>query len=154
VEITSGPRWQRVCGPFNYSFGKNTRTEYNGLKEEDISKKDRLREFVILAQEAYIVSATPPAIDYSRNVDPTFRDDLTRRSRAFLLRLSIDVKYIVVKLLEGLPLRRAKILHGWIQDDSEYSWAKLTYKQKQYLLRDKKTLHKRLKEGLIWKNTI
>ena len=111
-------------------------------------KRDRLRDFIVLCQEGYILAADPPSVDYARNVEPTDRDDLTRRSRHYLLRLSIDVKWIVADLLVSLPLRRAQVLHAWIQDDTEYSWARLTYEQRKRLERDRATLAKRLAEGL------
>ena len=113
-----------------------------------MTKRDRLRDFITLCREGYILAADPPAVDYARNVEVTERDDLTRRSRPYLLRLSIDVKYIVADLLVKLPRRRAEVLHSWILNDTDYAWSNLTYSQRMYLKRDRGTLAVRLHAGL------
>jgi len=102
-----------------------------------VGKRDKLHEFISLAQEAYVLAAAPPAIDYTKNIDPTFRDDLTRRSRAFLLRFSIDVKYTVHAYLESLPKNRAEVLINWIHDGSEYEKYRLSYKKRMLLKIDR-----------------
>ena len=113
-----------------------------------LTKRDRLRDFITLCREGYILAADPPAVDYARNVEVTERDDLTRRSRPYLLRLGIDVKYIVADLLVKLPRRRAEVLHSWILNDTDYAWSNLTYSQRMYLKRDRGTLAVRLHAGL------
>lgn len=113
-----------------------------------IQKRDQLRLFLRWAVEAYNVATDPPACNYSRSIDAHERDDINQFSRAYLLRLSIDVKWIVADLLVKLPKRRAKVLHSWLQDESEYSWAQLTYRQRTDLKRDRATLADRLRAGI------
>lgn len=106
---------------------------------------DKLREFIIWAIECYEVSAQPPAVNYSRRIDPTFRDDVNGYSRAYLLRLGIDAKYALNETLERLPLNRADVLLGWIVKDEMYYWHNLTYKQQFFLKIDRNTLVNRLR---------
>jgi predicted HD phosphohydrolase len=103
-----------------------------------VGKKDRLREIIELAQEAYILSTHPPAIDYTKNIDPTYHDDLIKRSgRAFLLRFSIDAKYTAKAYLESIPRKRAEVLVNWLQDGSKHAEYKLSYKKRKLLKIDR-----------------
>lgn len=116
-------------------------------------KRDQLRKFISWSREAYCVACDPPATNYSKRVDAVERDDINAYSRAYLLQLSIDVKYIVSCLLANLPKNRAEVLHAWVQDESEYAEAKLTYRQRENLKRDRDTLVKRLHDGLHQPNS-
>lgn len=111
-------------------------------------KRDQLRKFISWSREAYCVACDPPATNYSKRVDAVERDDINAYSRAYLLRLSIDVKYIVSCLLANLPKKRAEVLHAWIKDDSEYAESRLTYRQRANLKRDREILAERLRSGL------
>ena len=106
---------------------------------------DKLRDFIIWAIECYEVAAHPPAVNYSRRVDITYRDDVNGYSRAYLLRLGIDARSAFNGLLKGLPVNRANVLLGWIVRDERHYWHNLTYKQKSFLKRDRKTLISRLR---------
>ncbi len=113
-----------------------------------IPRRDQLRRFIRWAIEAYNVACDPPASNYSRGVDVSEKDDINAFSRAYLLRLSIDVKWIIADLLVNLPKRRAEVLYAWIEDESEYAEAKLTYRQREGLKRDREVLANRLRVGL------
>lgn len=101
-----------------------------------------------LAQEAYELAASPPAIDYSKNTDPTYRDDLTRRSRSHLLRFAIDVKMITESVLNSLPETRAKVLQEWVLCGSKYYEYELTHQKYFYLKIDRLHLKRALRRGL------
>lgn len=109
--------------------------------------RDKLRRFIELAREAYELAADPPAIDYSKNIDPTYRDDLTRRSRSFLLRFSLDVKTITDNVLNSLPQARAEVLKEWILDGSNYYKWNLSDKKRFYLKIDRLHLKRAIREG-------
>lgn len=106
---------------------------------------DRLRDFIIWAIECYEVSAHPPAVNYSRRVDISYRDDVNGYSRAYLLRLGIDAKRAFNGLLDSLPLNRANVLMGWIVKDEEYYFHNLTESQQFYLKTDQQSLLNRLR---------
>jgi hypothetical protein len=99
---------------------------------------------------------------YSKHVDPTYRDDLTRRSRAFLLRFSLDIKLATERTLANLPETRAKVLADWIQDGSNYYKYSLSHAKRQYLkidrqalkdnIRGKQPTHKQHVCGLLYKS--
>jgi hypothetical protein len=101
-----------------------------------------------LAQEAYELAASPPAIDYSRNIDSTYRDDLTRRTRSHLLRFALDVKIITETLMNSLPKARAHVLKEWIIDGTNYSDWQLSHKKRKLLKIDRLELKQRLRTGL------
>jgi len=106
---------------------------------------DKLKEFIIWAIECYEVSAHPPAMNYSRRVDPTFRDDVNGYSRAHLLRLGIDARSAVNDTLYSLPEKRANVLIGWITSAEDYYWHNLTHNQQVFLKIDRRKLLKRLR---------
>jgi hypothetical protein len=106
---------------------------------------DKLRDFIVWAIECYEVSASPPAVNYSRRVDISYRDDVNGYSRAYLLRLGIDAKHAFNNLLGRLPKNRADVLLGWIVRDEQHYWHNLTYRQQSFLKRDRKTLINRLR---------
>lgn len=105
---------------------------------------DKLREFIIWSIECYEVAASPPAMNYSRRVDITTRDDVNSYSRSYLLRLSIDAKYAFNETLASLPLKRSNVLLGWVVKDEEYYWHNLTHKQQVFLKIDREKLRERL----------
>jgi hypothetical protein len=105
---------------------------------------DKLKDFIVWAIECYDVASYPPAVNYSKHVDPSYRDDVNGYSRAYLLRLSIDAKQALNGLLDNLPRNRADVLLGWITSTESYYWHNLTYKQQELLNRDRKTLKNRL----------
>lgn len=111
-------------------------------------KRDQLRRFITWSREAYLVAANPPACNYAKGVDVSEKDDIGAYSRMYLLRLSIDVKFIIADLLVKLPKRRAEVLYAWILDESDYAEARLTYRQREGLKRDRRTLANRLHAGL------
>ena len=116
---------------------------------------DKLRDGLIWAIECYDVSASPPALNYSKRVDISYRDDVNGYSRAYLLRRSIDAKYALNNLLAELPERRACVLLAWIiagiiSEHEQTYYHSLTYKQQFWFRRDRKTLRLRL----IGKNRI
>lgn len=79
-----------------------------------------------LAREAYQLAGDPPSIDYSRRIDPTYRDDLSRMPRSYLLRMSLDAKMALEYVLKRTPTQRADILKEWIKTESEYYRHNLT----------------------------
>ena len=109
------------------------------------NKTEALRNYIVWAIECYNVACTPPAINYSKHIDPISRDDVNSYSRIHLLRLSIDVKYALNDLLNKIPKNRATVLIGWIAKDEEHYWHNLTYKQQFFLKIDRKSLINRLK---------
>ena len=108
---------------------------------------DKLREFIIWSVECYDVSASPPAVNYSKRVDPSFRDDVNGYSRPHLLVIGIDTKYALYNTLRRLPLNRAAVLMGWLVKDEEHYWHNLTHRQQVFLKIDRE----RLKERILWK---
>ncbi len=110
-----------------------------------ISINDKLLYGIIWAIEAYNLAADAPAINYTKHIDPTFRDDISGYGRAALLRRGIDAKYALNDLLEELPRRRAQVLLGWViaVEDSYYSALEGT--DRYYFKRDRKTLRLRMK---------
>ena len=110
--------------------------------------KDKLRAFIELAREAYELAALPPAIDYAKHIDPTYRDDLSRRSRHFLLRFSLDAKQAVEDTLNSIPKQRAEVLQNWLIDGSKYSEYQLTHKKLFFLKIDRLALQRRLRKGI------
>jgi hypothetical protein len=110
---------------------------------------DKLRQFVQWAIEAYNVAADPPALNYSKQIDPSFRDDVNAYSRAYLLRLSIDAKYALNDLLDRIPRKRAQVLIGWIAGDEDCYWDNLNRNQQFFFKIDREALKKRT---LKWHN--
>ena len=106
---------------------------------------DKLKQFIEWAIECYEVAAHPPALNYSRRVDVTYRDDVNGYSRSYLLRLGIDAKSAVNDTMRSLPESRAKVLRGWIVSEENYYWHNLTESQQFYLKMDRKTLLNRVK---------
>jgi hypothetical protein len=106
---------------------------------------DKLKEYILWAIEAYNVAADPPALNYSKQIDPSFRDDVNAYSRAYLLRLSIDVKHALNGLLVRIPLKRAQVLIEWITGTQAHYWHSLTHKQQFFLKIDRKLLSERIR---------
>ena len=106
---------------------------------------DTLKRYIEWAIEAYNVAADPPALNYSRFIDPSFKDDVNAYSRAHLLRISIDVKYNLHSILATTPLKRAQVLMGWITSSEAHYWHHLTYKQQFFLKIDRKRLSERIR---------
>jgi hypothetical protein len=105
---------------------------------------DKLKDFIVWAIECYDVASYPPAVNYSKHVDPSYRDDVNGYSRAYLLRLSIDAKQALERTINAIPKNRAKVLIGWISSDNEYYYHNLTDSQQVFLRIDRKTLSKRI----------
>lgn len=108
---------------------------------------DKLLDGIKWAIECYEVAALPPAINYAKRVDVSFRDDVNGYSRMNLLNRGIDAKYALNNLLAELPRFRARVLFGWITyigDDGVY-YQSLTGSQQHYFKRDRKTLRLRIK---------
>ncbi len=103
---------------------------------------DKLKSYIRWTIECYNVAADPPALNYSKQIDPSFRDDVNAYSRAYLLRLSIDAKYALNDLLKRIPLKRANVLIGWLAGDEDYYWDNLTYNQQFFLKIDRQALKK------------
>lgn len=106
-----------------------------------------MRELVELAREAYELAAAPPSIDYAKNITPSFRDDLTRRNRHFLLRFSLDTKYAVDRVLKSLPQARAEVLQNWLIDGTKYTEYQLTHKKLFFLKIDRLALKNAVRKG-------
>jgi hypothetical protein len=110
---------------------------------------DKLKAYILWAIEAYNVAADPPALNYSKHIDPTFRDDVNAYSRAYLLRLSIDAKYALNDLLKRIPRKRAQVVIGWLTGDENYYWHSLNDNQQFFLKIDREMLKK---QALNWHN--
>ena len=108
-------------------------------------KNDKLKDFYSWAIECYNVAADPPAINYSKRVDPSFRDDVNAYSRAYLLRLSIDARMALDETLRRIPKARAKVLIGWLTSAEEHYWHNLTRNQQFFLKIDRQILSKRIR---------
>lgn len=106
------------------------------------SDTDKLKAYILWAIEAYNVAADPPALNYSKQIDPSFRDDVNAYSRAYLLRLSIDAKHAFNGLLSRIPRKRAQVLIEWITNAQVHYWHSLTYKQQFFLKIDRQLLSK------------
>ena len=110
-------------------------------------RRDRLRNLIHLSIEAYNTAADPPCIDYARNTEPVDRIEYIPSCRSTLLRIGIDVKYILHNYLQNIPQKRAETLldwivsgrDAWIYQLSDYQriWLKADRKALQYILKDK-----------------
>jgi hypothetical protein len=105
-----------------------------------MGKRDKLREFIILAIECYNTAADPPCIDYARNTEPIDRLEYIPTNRATLLRIGIDVKHLVNNYLSNIPRNRAQTLHNWIQDGSNITMYSLSDYQRAWLKADQRRL--------------
>ena len=81
----------------------------------------------------YNLSGDPPAIDYARNIDPTFRDDVSRMPRSYILRSAIDAKSAVQYIKAHTPANRFRVLKTWILDESAYFFKNLSDDEQFYL---------------------
>ena len=111
-----------------------------------MGKRDRMREFIINAIECYNTAADPPCIDYARNTEPVDRADYIPTNRGTLLRIGIDVKYILHNYLKTIPERRQETLLGWIIDGSNIADYQLSDYQRLWLKADRRRLKFILKD--------
>ena len=111
-----------------------------------MGKRDRMREFIINAIECYNTAADPPCIDYARNTEPVDRADYIPTNRGTLLRIGIDVKYIIQNYTKTIPEKRAETLLQWIAEGKQYIEYNLSDYQQVYLKADRKALKFILKD--------
>ena len=112
-----------------------------------MGKKDKLRLFIERSIECYELAANPPAIDYTRNIDPHDPLESIPTSRQTLLRIGIDTRGIVNGYLASIPEKRAQTLLDWIKDGSNVAEYQLSDYQRLYLKADRKALQSILKDN-------
>lgn len=114
-------------------------------------KKDALREYINKAHEAYDIAATPPVnriYESPEDIGDRETDALAER-RETLLRIGIDIKYIVVdflgELTENHGSKRAErmkyyLQNGYVEDYSSAHREQIKFDSK--ILRAKITRYK------------
>ena len=112
-----------------------------------MGKRDKLREFIHLAIECYNTAADPPCIDYAKQTEPYDKINHIPSSRTTLLRIGIDVKYILSNYLARIPRARAVNMLQWIEDGSQYAEYQLTDYHRQWLIADRRRLKLILKDN-------
>jgi len=98
--------------------------------------RDRFRKYIEWCREAYVLAADPPAINYARRVEPSYRDDANAYTRIRLLQTSLDMMRVIDLTLRRLPKQRADALIGWMLDGSNYYKYSLSHVRRKCLMAD------------------